>query len=179
VCENVCEITQISKKHSAEFFGETAETVIEVPSTATDPFSTTSAAFSGENPIRNFHASPSREIFEIFPTSSMCPVTKCPEFRSPIFAERSRFTESPIFEFPKTVRRRDSSIISTVKFSSEDSKTVAHIPEIAIESPILNFSEKLCAIEKRFPSIREILPTDSTIPVNIALSVLIFAKFPS
>lgn len=111
------------------------------------------------------------------PTSSMCPNTKCPEFRSPVLADRSRFMRSPSLVFPKMVMLRDSFIISTVKVCLLKSIMVQQVPERATDSPFVRGSEKECVMVKRLFSIFFIFPVSVMMPVNMRCWISFFFIF--
>ena len=147
----------------------TAATVRLMPSRATEPFSTMPRRISASAATVMRMAFPSSRMARIFPTPSMCPLTKCPPMRVVGSSARSRLSGAPRVSSASEVRRTVSGITSAEKPCASNEVTVRQMPFTAMLSPMCASDWTRCApIESTPPERRANVPTSSMIPVNIS-----------
>src|SRR6266478_4147735 len=158
-------------RKSATWSGSSSSlTVSEVPSSAIEPFETTSGAspWGSRSSIRTPSPSPVRRTSS--PTPSTWPRTRCPPRRSPSASGRSRLTRSPAFRSPRVVLSNVSALTSAVKRSPLSSTAVRHTPSTAMLAPCLRPSRRV-RTDRRTPlgtrSTAATVPRSSISPVNI------------
>src|SRR6266849_1783131 len=147
-------------------------TVRLVPSSATEPFSTTTGSRSLGSSTTAWTASPACSRLRMRPTPSTCPNTRWPPSLSPRARGRSRFTASPARRSDSVVLRRVSTDTSAVNVPPSRSITVRQAPSTAMLAPrFRSASGRRVRTLRRAPpegagATPAISPTSSTSPVN-------------
>src|SRR6266487_4424691 len=148
-----------------------AFTVRLTPSTVMAPWRTVVSSTSGGTRISTSIASSTSATPSTVPTPSTWPSTKCPPNRSPALSARSRLTLRPFFHSPINVRPSVVCTACTVKAPLRTFSTVRQAPLTAILSPFFTplYDAFTRSSTPLFTCTASILPSASTIPVNIAV----------
>jgi len=147
-------------------------TVRLMPSSATDPFSTTKGSSSRGISTATRIASPACSRLRMRPTPSTCPSTMCPPRRSPSASGRSRLTASPGRRSDSVVRRSVSTETSAEKPPLLRSTTVRQAPSTAMLAPCSRSASgsRVRTLRRAPPpgtdATSAMVPTSSTSPVN-------------